>query len=89
MQIQLNCIDRKKVMSIDEVKIKKDKEIKDLRQKFMKVSKDFRQTKDKLEKNEKKQRISKQTVFLRKVRSSKNLGMHSESEVTLELSSEP
>ena len=48
MQIQLNCIDRKKIMSIDEVKVKKDREIKDLRQKFMKVTKDFKETKDKL-----------------------------------------
>ena len=51
LQIQLNCIDRKKVLSIDEVKHKMDREIKDLRQKYMKVTKDLKETKDKFEKN--------------------------------------
>lgn len=41
-------------MSIDEVKSKKDQEIKDLRQRFIKVSKDLKETKDKIEKSEKK-----------------------------------
>jgi hypothetical protein len=88
LQIQLNCIDRKKVLSINEVKSKKDQEIKDLRQRFIKVSKDLKETKDKFEKNEKKQCL-KDNAFLRKVKSSKNLGITSESEeVTFELSSE-
>ena len=50
----------------------------------MKVTKDLRETKDKFEKNEKKQKNIKDAAFLRKVRSSKHLGITSESEeVTL------
>lgn len=70
MLIQLNCIDRKKTLSIDEIKSKKDQEIKDLRQKFIKVTKDLRETKDKFE----KKNSIKESHFLRKVRSSKHLG---------------
>ena len=76
MQIQLNFIDRKKYMSIDEVKTKKDQEIKDLRQRFMKVSRDLKETKDKIEEKEKK-RLPKQTPSIKKVKSTKVLGMTS------------
>lgn len=76
MQIQLNFIDRKKYMSIDEVKTKKDQEIKDLRQRFMKVSRDLKETKDKIEEKEKK-RLPKQPPSIKKVKSSKVLGMTS------------
>lgn len=78
--IQLNCIDRKKMLSINEMKTRKDQEIKDLRQKFIKVTKDLKDTKDKFEKNEKKKSSLKDNAFLRKVKSSKNIGMTSESE---------
>ena len=81
MMIQLNFIDRKKYMSIDEVKTKKDQEIKDLRQRFMKVSRDLKETKDKIEEKEKeKKRIPKQTPNIKKAKSSKLLGLTSESE---------
>lgn len=73
--IQLNCVDRKKMFSIDQVKHKKDIEIKDLRQKVIKVTKDLKDTKDKFAKNEKTKSL-KQTAFLRKVKSSKKLGMN-------------
>lgn len=63
-------------MSIDEVKTKKDQEIKDLRQRFMKVSRDLKETKDKIEEKEKK-RLPKQTPNIKKVKSSKVLGMTS------------
>lgn len=76
MLIQLNFIDRKKYMSIDEVKTKKDQEIKDLRQRFMKVSRDLKETKDKIEEKEKK-RIPKQTPNIKKAKSSKLLGVTS------------
>lgn len=79
MLIQLNFIDRKKYMSIDEVKTKKDQEIKDLRQRFMKVSRDLKETKDKIEEKEKK-RIPKQSPNIKKIKSSKLLGITSESE---------
>lgn len=39
----------------------------------MKVSKDLKETKDKFEKNEKK-KVTKDSAFLRKVKSSKHLG---------------
>lgn len=42
MSIQLNFIDRKKYTSIDDVKTKKDQQIKDLKQKFLKVSRDLK-----------------------------------------------
>ena len=44
----------------------------------MKVTKDLKETKDKFEKNEKKQqRNMKDSAFLRKVKSSKHLGITS------------
>lgn len=61
------------------MKTRKDQEIKDLRQKFIKVTKDLKDTKDKFEKNEKKKSSLKDNAFLRKVKSSKNIGMTSES----------
>lgn len=76
MLIQLNFIDRKKYMSIDEVKTKKDQEIKDLRQRFMKVSRDLKETKDKIEEKEKK-RVPKQSPNIKKIKSSKLLGVTS------------
>lgn len=76
MLIQLNFVDRKKYMSIDEVKTKKDQEIKDLRQRFMKVSRDLKETKDKIEEKEKK-RVPKQVPNIKKVKSSKLLGVTS------------
>lgn len=72
----MNCIDRKKTLSIDEVKTKKDLEIKDLRLKLIKTSKDLKETKEKIEKTEKK-RNPKESAFLRKVKSSKVLGLTS------------
>ena len=76
MLIQLNFVDPKKYMSIDEVKTKKDQEIKDLRQRFMKVSRDLKETKDKIEEKEKK-RVPKQVPNIKKVKSSKLLGVTS------------
>jgi hypothetical protein len=38
----MNCLDRRKYISIDEVKAKKDQEIKGLRQKLDRVNKDLK-----------------------------------------------
>lgn len=75
LEIKISCSDRKKLISIDDVKYKKDEEIKDLRKKFMKVSKDLKETKDKIEKR--KNSNPKEHALIRKVKSAKMLGMTS------------
>lgn len=75
--MQLSCLDRKKYISIDEVKAKKDQEIKDLRQRFNKVNKDLKETR--MELNEKKRVPKEKSPFVRKIKSSQLLGAASES----------
>ena len=80
MKIQLNCIDRKRTQSIDQVKHRKDQEIKNLRQKFIKISQDLREAKEKMEKNERGERKKsgkEKHMFLKKVSSSRNIGLAS------------
>ena len=71
----MNVLDRKKYVSIDEVRAKKDQQIKDLRQRFIKVTKDLKETKDKIQKTEKKQIPNKgRSPLPRKIKSSQLLG---------------
>jgi signal transduction histidine kinase len=73
----LNYLDRKKYDSIDEIKTKKDQEIKDLRQRFLKVSKDLRETKNKIEEKEKKKNPKERLPTGRRIKSSTLLGLAS------------
>jgi hypothetical protein len=83
----MSCLDRRKYISIDEVKAKKDQEIKELRHKFNKIHKDLKETKNKIEQNE--LRRAPKSPYARKIKSSQLLGTASESEeVTFEFSSE-